>query len=66
MITNFLSILDWNLVTLFSKGIPSICPMATSSKIYVDVSNNMVNTEYAKGLLDNGVRSGHNIRDFVY
>ncbi|EDV26025.1 uncharacterized protein TRIADDRAFT_23458 [Trichoplax adhaerens] len=31
---------DWNLENLFSKAIPSVCPLATTSKIFVDISNN--------------------------
>ena len=35
-------LLDWSFKKLFGRSIKSACPLATTSKVYVDVSSNKV------------------------
>ncbi|KAG6452408.1 hypothetical protein O3G_MSEX007619 [Manduca sexta] len=37
---NIIKSMDWSFTKLFGQGLPGACPLATSSKVYVDVTSN--------------------------
>jgi len=42
---------DWSLKKLFGRMISSMCPLATTSSVYVDVSANEVGSQLVKLIL---------------
>ena len=43
--TSFCFLSDWSFKKLFGRAIKSACPLARTSKVYVDISRNKVSFE---------------------